>query len=125
MSPSITSPVEEQEFIITEGSNGSITCTATGYPPPTVVWQDSDGIRLSDGRLVFGGAVMSSTGVGNVTSVSVELMVTGAMRVDTGVYTCSVSNRINSTNRIITITVQCKSLVCSLSTVWSQIFVVK
>ena len=125
MSPIFTSPAEEQEFIITEGSNGSITCTATGYPPPTVVWQDSDGTLLSDGRLVFGGAVMSSTGVGNVTSVSVELMVTGAMRVDTGVYTCSVSNGINSTNRTITITVQCKSLVCSLSTVWSQNIIVK
>jgi len=111
VSPNITSLAEGQEFTIIEGSNGSITCTATGYPPPTVEWQDSNGNPLSDGRLVFGGAIMSPTGVGNVTSVSVELMVRGAMRVDTGMYTCLASNGISSTNRNITITVQCKSLV--------------
>jgi len=111
VSPNITRPEEGQEFTIIEGSNGSITCTATGYPPPTVEWQDNDGNPLSDGRLVFGGAIMSPTGVGNVTSVSVELMVRGAMRVDTGMYTCLASNGISSTNRTITITVQCKPLV--------------
>ena len=112
VSPNITTPVEGLEFTITEGSNGSITCTATGYPPPTVVWQNSDGSSLSDMRLVSGSEVMSSTGIGNVTSVSVELMVTGAMRVDTGMYTCSASNIVNSTTRNITITVQCKLISC-------------
>ena len=108
VSPNIVVPVEGQEFNITEESDGSITCTATGYPPPTVVWQNSDGSSLSNMRLVSGSEVMSPTGVGNVTSVSVGLMVTGAMRVDTGMYTCSVSNIVNSTTRNINITVQCK-----------------
>ena len=50
-----------------------------------------------------------STGVGNVTSVSVELMVIGAMRVDTGMYRCSANNSVSSTTtRNINITVQCK-----------------
>ena len=96
VSPKITRPVEKQEFIITEGSNRSITCTATGYPPPTVVWQNSDGSSLNNPRLVSGSEVMSSTGVGNVTSVSVELMVTGAMRVDTGMYMCSAENTLSN-----------------------------
>ena len=102
--------MEGQEFTITEGSDRSITCTATGYPPPTVVWQNSDGSSLSNIRLVPGSEMMSSTGVGNVTSVSVELMVTGAMRVDTGMYTCSASNILsfNDTHVIVNITVQCK-----------------
>jgi len=53
--------------------------------------------------------VMSSTGVGNETSVSVELMVTGAMRVDTGMYTCSASNFVgNDTDVTVTITIQCE-----------------
>ena len=112
VSPNIVVPIKGQEFTITEGSNGSITCTATGYPPPTVVWQNSDGSSLSNMRLVSGSEVMSSTGVGNVTSVSVELMVTGAMRVDTGMYTCSASNIGSSTTRNITITVQCKLISC-------------
>ena len=107
--PNIVVPVEGQEFTITEGSNGSISCTATGYPPPTVVWQNSDGSSLSNMRLVSGSEVMSSTGVGNVTSVSVELMVTGTMRVDTGMYTCSASNIVsNDSDVTVTLTIPCK-----------------
>ena len=108
VAPNITTPMEGEEFNITEGSNGSITCTATGYPVPTVVWQNSDGSSLSNNRLVSGSPVISSTGVGNESSVSVELMVIGAMRVDSGMYKCSANNIVNSTTRNITITVQCK-----------------
>ena len=110
VAPTITIPMEGEEFNITEGSNGSITCTATGYPVPTVVWQNSDGSSLSNNRLISGSPVISSTGVGNVSSVSVELMVIGAMRVDStsGMYRCSANNSVSSTTRNITITVQCK-----------------
>ena len=106
----ITTPMEGQEFIITEGSNGSITCTATGYPVPTVVWQNSDGSSLSSSKLVSGSPVISSTGVGNVTSVSVELMVIGAMRDDNGMYRCSANNSVSGITRNIKISVyvQCK-----------------
>ena len=100
--------MEGEEFNITEGSNGSITCTAAGYPVPTVVWQNSDGNSLSNNRLVSGSPVISSTGVGNVSSVSVELMVIGAMRVDSGMYRCSANNSVGSNTSNITITVQCK-----------------
>ncbi|XP_065905856.1 hemicentin-1-like isoform X2 [Dysidea avara] len=107
VSPNITKPEEGEEFSITEGSNRSITCTATGYPPPTVVWLNGDGSSLSDSRLVSGSEVMSSTGVGNVTSVSVELIVTGATKADTGLYRCSVSNTVgNDTDVTVTITIQ-------------------
>ena len=100
--------MEGQQFNIIEGSDGSITCTAAGYPVPTVVWQNSDGSSLSNNRLVSGSPVISSTGVGNVTSVSVELMVIGAMRVDNGMYRCSANNSVSDTTRNISITVQCK-----------------
>ena len=108
VAPTITTPLEAQQFNITEGSNGTITCTATGYPVPTVVWQNSDGSSLSNNRLVSGSPVNMPTGVGNVSSVSVELMVIGAMRVDTGIYRCSANNSVGSTTRIINITLQCK-----------------
>ena len=113
VAPNITTPMEGQQFNIIEGSDGSIiTCTATGYPVPTVEWQNSDGSGLSNGRLMSGSPVnISSTGVGNVTNVSVELMVTGAMRVDTGMYRCSASNGIdNDTAVYISLTIQCKCL---------------
>ena len=104
--------MEGQQFNITEESNGSITCTATGHPVPTVVWQNSDGSSLSNNRLVSSSPVnISSTGVGNVTSVSVELMVIGAMRVDTGMYRCSANNSIGRDAAVnINLTIQCKCL---------------
>ena len=110
VAPNITTPMEGQQFNITEGSDGSITtCTATGYPVPTVEWLDSNGSSLSNNRLMSGSQMnISSTGDGNVTSVSVELMVTGAMRVDTGMYRCSANNSVSSTTRNISITIQCK-----------------
>ena len=115
VSPTITKPEEGEEFSITEGSDRSITCTATGYPPPTVIWLNSDGSSLNDSRLVSGSEVMSSTGVGNVTSVSVELIVTGATRADTGLYMCSASNTIgNDTDVTVNITIQCKYLSTNL-----------
>ena len=116
VAPTITTPMEGEEFNITEGSNGSITCTATGYPVPTVVWQNSDGSSLSNNRLVSGSPMISSTGVGNVSSVSVKLMVIGAMRVDSGMYRCSANNSVSSITRNITITVQCKCvcIVCHM-----------
>ena len=100
--------MEGQQFNIIEGSSASIACTATGYPVPTVVWQNSDGSSLSNNRLVSGSPVISSTGVGNVSSVSVELMVIGAMRVDTGMYRCSANNSLSSTTTNFIIIVQCK-----------------
>ena len=113
VAPTITTPMEGQQFNITKGSNGSITCTATGYPVPTVVCQNSDGSSLSNNRLVSGSPVnISSTGVGNVTSVSVELMVIGAMRVDTGMYRCSANNSIGSDVAVnIILIIQCKCLI--------------
>ena len=106
--------MEGEQFNITEGSDGSITCTATGYPVPIVAWQNSDGSSLSNNRLVSDSPVISSTGVGNVSSVSVELMVIGAMRVDTGMYRCLANNSVSSTARNIGITVQCKSQIISM-----------
>ena len=121
VSPNITRPEEGEVFTITEGSDRLITCTATGFPPPTVVWQNSDGSSVSNMRLVSGSEVMSSTSVGNVTSVSVELMVTGALRVDTGMYTCSASNIVsNDTDVTVTITIKCKCPAYSIAFVFTR-----
>jgi len=111
VAPTIITPIEGQEFNITEGSNRSIRCTAIGYPAPTVVWQNSDGSSLSsNSRLVSGDPVISPTGIGNMTSVSVELMVIGAMRVDTGMYRCSANNSLGDGMVVTTLTIQCKFL---------------
>jgi len=92
--------MEGQQFNITEGSNGSITCTAIGYPLPTVVWQNSDGSSLNNRTLVSGDAVA------NVTSVSIELMIVGALKADTGMYTCRTDTLNETANVTININVQ-------------------
>ena len=113
VAPNITAPMEGHQFTFTEGSNGSITCTATGFPVPTIVWQNNDGSSLSNNRLISGDPMnISLTVVGNVTNVSIELMVIGTLRVDTGMYRCSVSNSVNSIASNINITVQCKLCIC-------------
>ena len=117
VAPSITL-IKGQEFIITEGSNGSITCTATGYPMPRVIWES---MGVDGSRLFSGDPVISSTGVGNVTSVNVELMVIGAMRVDTGLYRCSADNVVSSTSTTIVIIVKGKNHCVKLITTFMQI----
>ena len=97
--------------IIREKNKSTITCEAFGYPPPTVVWNRING-TLSD-RVSVSDSVSVPTGYGNVTRVSVNLIITNASREDTGVYMCIAYNNISSNNVNISITVQCK-LVCSV-----------
>ena len=48
-----------------------------------------------------------STNEGNVTRVTVELIITGAYRDDSGSYECSVSNLLNTVTGTVNLTVQC------------------
>ena len=92
--------------IIQEMNQITVTCEALGYPPPTVVWNKTNGI-LSD-RVSMSDSIIILTGNGNVTRVSINLTMKNASREDTGVYTCSANNSIGSDNRNVNITVQCK-----------------
>ena len=49
-----------------------------------------------------------STNKGNVTRVTVNLIFTGILREDTGVYECSVSNLLNDVTGNVSLTVQCR-----------------
>ena len=103
----MTSPLNET--IVREGNTITITCEAFGYPPPTVVWNRINGI-LSD-RVSVSDSVSVPTGYGNVTRVSINLIITNASREDTGVYTCSANNSIGSDSSNVNITVQCEFIV--------------
>ena len=95
--------------IVRERNTTTITCEALGYPPPTVVWSRTNG-TLSD-RVSVSDNVSDPTGYGNVTRVSVNLIITNTSREDTGVYICSASNEIGSDDSNFSITVQCKYIV--------------
>ena len=81
-----------KSVIISEGDTTTLTCEATGYPPPTVVWSTSNE-DYSD-RVLASDSVSVPTGYGNVTRVSLNLTITSASREDTGVYMCSANNSV-------------------------------
>ena len=94
-------PEADQKYII-EGEN--ITCTATGYPVPDIVWLNNGSV-VNASRLITDSAV--TTDNDNLFSVSVSMIVT---RNDAGVYTCLASNFLGNDIHIINITVECESL---------------
>ena len=93
----------EQEFNITEGD--IITCTATGYPVPDIVWLNNDGSEIDKNRVKSDSTM--ATGVGNLSNVSVSMIIG---RNDTGVYICIANNSIGNDTCTINITVNCKEL---------------
>ena len=101
VSPNITEPVEEALTII-EG--GNITCRATGYPVPDVVWLYINGSEVDKKRLVTSSVM--ATGVGNVSVVNVSMI--EVMRGDSGVYTCLATNPVGDDNTTVSVYVQCK-----------------
>ena len=97
--PIIITPETKQ--VVTEGDN--ITCTATGYPVPDIVWLNTYNRSVIDkNRLIPG---IMATGAGSISSMSVSMIV---RRGDSGVYTCQASNFLGNDNSTINITVQCK-----------------
>ena len=92
--------------IVGEGNTTTVTCKATGFPPPTIVWSRTNG-AISH-RVSVSDAVRVPTGYGNITTVSINLTVANASREDTGVYICSANNSIGSDSRNLSIVVQCE-----------------
>ena len=102
--PNITMPEAEQVYTITEDDD-NITCTATGYPVPDIVWLNNDGSVVDKNRLITDSVMTTVTG--NLSSVSVSMIVTSN---DTGVYTCVANNSVGNDTNTITIIVPCKLL---------------
>ena len=106
--PIIITPEIKQAYNITEGN--SITCTATGYPAPDIVWLNNDGSEVEGNRIKTESAM--ATGIGNLYNVSVSMTVG---RNDTGVYICIAYNSIGNDTHTTNITVNCKELAGVLS----------
>ena len=103
----ILEPTRDAEGV-KERENITLTCIGVGHPPPLVQWTKLNG-SLSDQTSVNNMSV--STNEGNVTRVTVNLIVTTAYREDTGVYECLVSNLLNVVTRNVSLTVQCMWLI--------------
>ena len=92
----------------TEGENVVLRCIGVGHPPPLVQWRKLNG-SLSD-RVSITNMSMS-TNEGNVTRVTIELIITGVLREDTEVYECLVSNHLNTVTGSIRAIIQCMYMV--------------
>ena len=99
VSPNIIEPVEGKTLNISEGDN--ITCRATGYPLPVIIWLDNNGSEVNK-TLVTRSNI--STGVGNVSTASAVMIVRG----DSGVYTCSATNLVDDHNITVNVNVKCE-----------------
>ena len=100
----ILDPLEEGTEQSEEGNNVTLTCIGVGYPPPLIQWGKLNG-SLSD-RVSITNMSMS-TNEGNLTRVTVDLLLNRIYREDTGVYVCSAINILNVTTRSINLIVQC------------------
>ena len=72
---------------VTEGTPHTITCTATGDPPPLISWSRGGVVISTQGTLSLGPSVA---------------------RGDAGVYSCIASNTAGSDSREVTVDVQCE-----------------
>ena len=97
-------PSEERMEHIVEGQNTTLTCIGVGHPPPLVQWRKLNG-SLSD--RVTSTNMSMSTNEGNITRVTVNLILTRVSREDTGVYVCSAANLLNIATRNVSLIVQC------------------
>jgi len=100
----IIEPIGGELVYIVEGNNVTLKCVGVGYPPPLVEWRKLDG-SLSDRVSITNMSIL--TNKGNVTNITVDLIITEVYREDSGVYVCSVSNLLNVVTRNHSLTVQC------------------
>ena len=101
----ILEPSEERtEYSLKEGNNITFRCVGAGYPPPLVQWRKLN--RSFSDRVSITNMSMS-TNEGNLTRVTVDLLLNRVYREDTGVYVCSAINMLNVTTRSINLIVQC------------------
>jgi len=91
---------KEEQIIL----NIRLRCIGVGHPPPLVQWRKVNG-SLSD--RVSTTNVSMITNEGNVTRVTVDLIITSGSREDTGVYECSANNPLNIAKRDNSLIIQC------------------
>jgi len=96
----------------TEGDTSTtITCKATGVPVPTVSWIGPFGNIMNNSKYTINDTsspVMVIDDSNEVFEIISDLTIANTVRVDTGVYTCVVTNVVNSIQSDTILNVMCK-----------------
>ena len=95
----------------TEGDTSTtISCTATGVPLPTVSWTGPGGSDIMNGSkyTISNTSSLVMVGSNEVFQVTSNLTIMSVVRGDTGVYSCVVTNLLNTVQSNTILTVMCK-----------------
>ncbi len=104
--PVISSPTDSQLFTTNEQTSFTFTCTATGFPAPTLSFQrDSDPLNRTDGADGIGDTIANRVQVGmevrsamvdgdGLYTVTRNLTLFAARDEDTGSFSCTASTNI-------------------------------
>ncbi|PSN53843.1 Lachesin, partial [Blattella germanica] len=96
--PNIDDSLSSSDVIVREGANVTLTCHATGSPPPSVKWKRDDGSKIT---------INKSLSVPEWEGEVLEL--TRISRLDMGAYLCIASNGVPPTvSKRIKVSVDCK-----------------
>ena len=102
--PSIVSPRDQQEFIVHEQRNTTLTCIATGSPAPSISFfyknKNVDDDYVFDDRVMLGNESMFTNSSG-LYMVIRNFKLTNSMDEDSGSIVCSASADIPSVGRMV------------------------
>lgn len=104
----LTDPTSNVTMERNEGEPLTLSCTARGYPRPTITWSPGSGEHI----IIF---VSTSTDVEGYLVVTSNLMISSIAREDAGIYTCTSSNTYGVDTHSFNLTVYCKLLLIAQS----------
>ena len=85
--PLISVPIDSQEFTVHEQMNITITCSASGFPAPTLSFFSGTEMITNSGRIqLVGGKI--SVGTGGLSQVSLSFSLSNAEDADSGEFSC-------------------------------------
>ena len=86
--PAITSLSDFEEFTVHEGMSVIITCTASGFPAPTLFFFRGTNILTSNGRIQVVANKIAEEGTGGLSTASLIFTLSNAEDADSGEFSC-------------------------------------
>ena len=92
--PMISAPLDSQEFTVPEQMNITITCSASGFPAPTLSFFRGTEMIANSGRIQREEEKDAATGTGGLSTASLVFTLSNAEDADSGEFSCVASTDI-------------------------------